>query len=90
MARSWRVVKIPKPAPAAFNKNRAAGHLLQAQSIHLRHALSKHVQEAASHLKKAAELLAVDPGALKTEEHISEYAKRVMAILHPQKKPAEK
>jgi hypothetical protein len=83
MARTRRVVPIPKPPKSAFNKNRPAGTLLRAQAVHLRHALARHVQKVARHLNKVGELLATDLDAIKTEGDVSEYAKRVTAILHP-------
>jgi uncharacterized protein (DUF1330 family) len=83
MARKRRVVSIPKPPKSAFNKNRPAGTLLRAQAVHLRHALARYVQKVARHLNKVGALLATDLDAVKTEGDVSEYAKRVTAILHP-------
>jgi hypothetical protein len=83
MPRTRRVVPIPKPPKSAFNKNRPAGTLLRAQAVHLRHALARHVQKLARHLNRVGELLATDLDAIKTEGDVSEYAKRVTAILHP-------
>jgi hypothetical protein len=83
MARTRRVVPIPRPPKTAFDKNRAAGTLLRAQAVHLRHALARHVQKVARHLSKVGELLATDLAAMKTEGDVSDYAKRVTAILHP-------
>lgn len=83
MARKRRVVPIPKPPKSAFNKNRPAGTLLRAQAVHLRHALARYVQKVARHLNKVGALLATDLDAVKTEGDVSEYAKRVTAILHP-------
>ena len=83
MARKRRVVPIPNPPKSAFDKNRPAGALLRAQAVHLRHALAKHVQKVARHLNRVGELLATDLDTIKTEGHVSEYAKRVTAVLHP-------
>jgi hypothetical protein len=83
MARKRRVVPIPKPPKSAFNKNRPAGTLLRAQAMHLRHALARHVQKVARHLNRVGDLLATDLDTIKTEAHVSEYARRVTAILHP-------
>ena len=83
MARKRRVVLIPKPPKSAFDKNRAAGTLLRTQAAHLRHALARHVQKVARHLNKVGDLLATDPDTIKTEGHVSEYARRVTAVLHP-------
>jgi hypothetical protein len=84
MTRKRRVVKIPRPPKNAFNKNRDAGTLLQAQTIHMRHALAKHLQKVARHLERVATLLAIDIGTVKTEGDVSEYARQVTAILHSQ------
>jgi len=84
MPRTARIINIPKPGQNAFDKNRPAGTLLQSQSVHLRHALSKYAHELTAQLKEATELLAVDPGSVKTEGEVSAYSKRVMAILHSQ------
>ncbi len=82
-ARKRRVVPVPRPPKSAFNKEREAGTLLQAQAIHLRHGLARYVQKVARHLNKVGELLATDLSTLKTEGQISEYARQVTAILHP-------
>lgn len=84
MARTAKVITIPNVGPAAFDKNRPAGMLLRSQIMHLRHALGKYVHEVTGHLKEATELLAVDPGAIKTEGEVSTYLGKVMAILHVQ------
>ncbi len=81
-ARQRRVVPIPKPPKEAFNKDRPAGKLLQAQAVHLRHALARYVQRVARHLNRVGELLATDLSAIKTEGQVGEYARRVTAILH--------
>lgn len=79
-----RVVPIPKPPQDAFNKNRRAGTLLQAQVAHLRHGLALHLKRVTRHLKRISELLAIDISTIRTEGDVSEYAKRVTAILHMQ------
>jgi hypothetical protein len=84
MPRTAKIIKIPKPDSSAFDKNRKAGTLLQSQTVHLRHALSQYVHEETNHLKEAAELLAIDPGSIRTEGEVSAYSKKVMAILHRQ------
>ena len=81
-ARQRRVVPIPEPPKEAFDKDRPAGKLLQAQAVHLRHALGRYVQKVARHLHKVGELLAMDLSTIKTEGQVSEYAKKVTAILH--------
>jgi hypothetical protein len=81
-ARQRRVVPIPDPPKSAFNKDRRAGALLQAQALHLRHGLSRYVQKVARHLYRVGDLLATDLSTLKTEGQIGEYARKVTAILH--------
>ena len=90
-ARERRMVPIPKAPKEAFDKDRKAGLLLQAQALHLRHGLARYVQRVARHLHKVGELLATDLSTLKTEGQISEYARKVTAILHmkPSKRPAK-
>jgi len=70
------IVNVPKAARGAYNPNRLAGKLLQAQTLHLREALIKHMHELAS-------ILAIDPTSLKTEGEVSDYIGRATAILHP-------
>lgn len=80
--RQRRVVPIPNPPKSAFDKDRKAGLLLQAQALHLRHGLARYVQKVARHLHKVGELLATDLSTLKKEGQISDYARQVTAILH--------
>jgi hypothetical protein len=78
------VINVPEPEKGSFNPNRPAGKLLQAQTLHLREALLKH-------LKDIADVLAIDPKSLKTEREVSTYIHRTTAILHPHaRKPSEK
>jgi len=79
-----RVISVPKTDPGAYNPNRPAGTLLRSQTMHLHHALSKHVDELTAQLKAATELLAIDAGSIKTEGEVSKYTEKVTAILHPQ------
>jgi hypothetical protein len=75
MPRTSSIVRIPKPAPGSFNKNRRAGKLLQTQVIHLRNALVKHHAEVVA-------LLAIDSSELRTEGEVGDYARKITAILH--------
>jgi hypothetical protein len=78
------VIKVPEPAKGSFNHNRAAGKLLQSQTLHLREALLRH-------LKDIADVLAIDPRSLKTEGEVSNYIQKATAILHTRaQKPAER
>jgi hypothetical protein len=75
MPRTSSIVRIPRPAPGSFNKNRPAGKLLQTQVVHLQKALVKHHAEVVA-------LLAIDLSELRTEGEVGEYAKKITAILH--------
>jgi hypothetical protein len=78
------VIKVPEPAKGSFNRHRAAGKLLQSQTLHLREALIRH-------LKDIADVLAIDPKSLKTEGEVSTYIQKATAILHTQaRKPSER
>jgi len=72
-----KVVHVPETDPSAFNPNRPAGKLLLAQTLHLREALIRHMEEL-------AKVLAIDVRSIKTEGDVSAYAKQATAILHPQ------
>jgi len=75
MATPTNAIFVPKPQPGAYNKDRPAGKLLQAQTLHLREALLKHLEQLAA-------VLAIDPKSLKTEGEVSAYIHRATAILH--------
>ena len=78
------IIKVPEPEKGSFNHNRPAGKLLQAQTLHLREALLKH-------LKDIADVLAINPKNLKTERDVSTYIQKATAILHTQaRKPSER
>jgi len=70
-----KVIGVRKTDPSAYNPNRPAGLLLQAQAAHLREALIKHVHEVTT-------LINVDLKSLKTEADISAYVHRATALLH--------
>jgi hypothetical protein len=76
MARTSKIIRIPRPAPGSFNKHRPAGALLQAQLAHLREALVKHHAEV-------ERLLAVGLKEIRTEAEVADHAKRITALLHP-------
>jgi hypothetical protein len=75
MATRSNEIFVPAPQAGAFNPNRTAGKLLQAQALHLREALLHHLQELAA-------VLAIDPRTLKTEGDVSAYVHRATALLH--------
>ena len=70
-----RVINVPKTDPTAYNPNRPAGKLLQAQTLHLREALIHCAHEVTT-------LLAIDVRTLKTEGDVSAYIHRATALLH--------
>jgi hypothetical protein len=75
MATPSNVVHVPDPEPGSYNPKRPAGKLLQAQALHLRETLIKHLEDLVA-------VLAIDPRSLRTEGDVSAYAKRATAILH--------
>lgn len=75
MATPANAILVPATARGAFNPNRPAGLLLRSQTLHLREALLKHLEELAA-------VLAIDPKNLKTEGEVSAYIHRATAILH--------
>lgn len=79
-----KVINVPKTDPSAYNPNRPAGKLLQAQTLHLREALIKHVHELTT-------LLAIDVRTLKSEGDVSAYIHKATALLHTHAaRPAQK
>ena len=77
-------ILVPATPRGAYNPNRPAGLLLRSQTLHLREALLKHLEELAA-------ILAIDPQSLKTEGDVSAYIHRATAILHTHgAKPAKK
>jgi hypothetical protein len=76
MSTPGNVIQVPKPPREAFNKDRPAGKLLQAQMVHLREALIKHLEHVAA-------TIAIDPSSVRTEGTASAYIERCTRILHP-------
>ncbi len=83
MATPSNTIFVPLPEPGSYNKNRPAGLLLRSQTLHLREALLKHLEELAA-------VLAIDPKSLKTEGDVSAYIHRATAILHTHAARAER
>lgn len=75
MATPPKTIFVPATEKGAYNPNRPAGKLLQAQTLHLREALLQHLEELAA-------VLTIDPKTLKTEAEVSGYIHRATAILH--------
>ncbi len=71
-----KIINVPKTDASAYNPKRSAGKLLQAQTLHLREALIRHLHDVST-------LLAVDVLTLKTEGDVSAYIHKVTAVLHP-------
>jgi hypothetical protein len=69
-------ISVPKTPRESYNPDRPAGKLLQAQTLHLREGLIRHLHEVAA-------LVAVDLKSLKTERDVGTYTREVTAILHP-------
>lgn len=75
MATPSNAILVPATEKGAYNPNRSAGLLLRSQTLHLREALVRHLEELAA-------VLAIDPRSLKTEGEVSAYIHRATAILH--------
>ncbi len=75
MATPSNAIPVPVPERGSYNPNRPAGLLLRSQTLHLREALVRHLEELAA-------VLAIDPRSLKTEGEVSAYIHRATAILH--------
>ncbi len=75
MATRPNAINVPAPEPGSYNKDRPAGKLLQAQALHLREALIKHLEDLAA-------VLSIDLRSLKTEGDVSSYVHRATVILH--------
>jgi hypothetical protein len=79
-----KVIAVPKTDPGAYNPNRPAGALLQAQALHVREALIRHLHEMTT-------LLNIEMKSLKTEADVSAYVHKATALLHTHAgKPAKK
>jgi len=79
-----KVVNVPKTDASAYNPNRPAGTLLQAQAVHMREALLRHVHELTT-------LLNTDIKSLKTEADVGAFVHKATALLHTYAgKPAKK
>jgi hypothetical protein len=70
-----KLIEVPNTEPGAYQPERSAGTLLQAQAVHLREALIRHAHELTT-------LLAVDLRLLKSEADVSAYIHKGTALLH--------
>jgi hypothetical protein len=75
MATPSNAIFVPQTERGSYNPNRPAGALLKAQTLHLREALLKHLEELAA-------VIAIDPKSLRTEGEVSAYIHRATALLH--------
>ena len=75
MATPANAILVPAAERGSYNPNRPAGALLKAQTLHLREALLKHLEELAA-------VIAIDPKSLSTEGEVSAYIHRATALLH--------
>ena len=75
MATPTNAILVPPAERGSYNPNRTAGALLKAQTLHLREALLKHLEELAA-------VIAIDPKSLNTEGQVSAYIHRATALLH--------
>jgi hypothetical protein len=71
-------VRVPLPAASAFDKNRPAGCLLQAQLLHFRHAESARLPKEKRDGRRLEDI--------RTEAEAASYIAAVTRILHPQRR----
>jgi hypothetical protein len=77
-------IRVPIPPPSAFNKDRPAGCLLQAQLRHFHHAESARLPKEKRDGRS--------PEDIGTEAEAADYIAKITKLLHPQgyKKPKRK
>ncbi|PYT07493.1 MAG: hypothetical protein DMF60_06965 [Acidobacteria bacterium] len=69
MAKSQKVISIPKPPASAFNKHRPVSELLWMQVEHLAAVVKKDIDD--------------ERRAIRTEGEASDFIKKYTALLHP-------
>lgn len=69
-------IRVPIPPPSAFNKNRPAGCLLQAQLRHFHHAESARLPKEKRDGRR--------PEDIRTEAEAAAYIAKITKLLHPQ------
>jgi hypothetical protein len=72
-------IRIPIPPASAFNKDRPAGLLLQAQLRHFHHAESARLPKEKRDGRR--------PEEMKTEAEAAAYIAKITKLLHPQRRP---
>lgn len=71
-------IRVLKPPDSAFNKNRPAGCLLQAQVRHFHHAESARLPKAKRDGRR--------PEEIRTEAEAAAYIAKITKLLHPQRR----
>jgi hypothetical protein len=69
-------IRVPRPPASAFNKDRPAGCLLQAQLRHFHHAESARLSKAKRDGRR--------PEDIHSEAEAADYIAKITRILHPQ------
>jgi hypothetical protein len=75
-------ISVPIPPRSAFNKNRPAGLLLQAQVRHIHHAESARLPKE----KRDGR----NPEEIRTEAEAAAYIAKITKLLHPQRRKRSK
>ena len=75
-------IRVPIPPPSAFNKNRPAGCLLQAQLLHFHRAESARLPKEKRDGRR--------PEDIRTEAEAASYIAAVTKVLHPQRQKKSK
>jgi hypothetical protein len=71
-------IRVPKPPASAFNKNRPAGCLIQAQLRHFHHAESARLPKEKRDGRS--------PEDIRTEAEAADYIGKITKLLHPQRR----
>ena len=71
-------IRVPRPPASAFNKDRPAGCLLQAQLRHFHHAESARLPKAKRDGRR--------PEEIRTEAEAAAYIAKITKLLHPQRR----
>jgi hypothetical protein len=74
----YESIRVPKPPASAFNKDRPAGCLLQAQLRHFHHAESARLPKEKRDGRR--------PEEIRTEAEAAAYIAKITKLLHPQRR----
>ena len=80
MAKSQKVISIPKPPASAYNKNRPVSELLWMQVEHLAAVVKKDIDDDTRATKVTID---EERRAIRTEGEASDFIKKYTAVLHP-------